>query len=61
MHKFFTDASKEGWGAQLGEHTIRGIWSLPESKLHISYLELKVVLLALKEFQDLCSDKTTPE
>ena len=52
-----TDASKEGWGAHLDEHTARGTWSLPESKLHINYLELKAVFLALKEFQDLCSDK----
>ena len=35
----------------------RGTWSLPESKLHINYLELKVVFLALKEFQDLYSNK----
>ena len=48
---------KEGWGAHLNEHTARGTWSLPESKLHISYLELKGVFLALKEFQNLCSDK----
>ena len=52
--QIFTDASKEGWGAHLNEHTARGIWSLPESKLHINYLELKAVLLALKEFQSLC-------
>ena len=49
----FTDASKEGWD----ERTARGTWSLPESKLHINYLELKAVLLALKEFQDLCAGK----
>ena len=54
----FTDASKEGWGAHLDEHTARGCWSLPESKLHINYLELKAVFLALKEFQDLCTGKT---
>ena len=47
----FTDTSKEGWGAH--DHTARGTWFLPESKLHISFLELKVVFLALKEFQDL--------
>ena len=46
----------EGWGAHLNEHTARGDWSLPESKLHINYLELKAVFLALKEFQDLCSN-----
>ena len=55
--QIFTDTSKEGWGAHLNEYTLRGTWSLPESKLHINYLELKAVFLALKEFQDLCSDK----
>ena len=55
--QIFTDASKEGWGAHLNEHTARGIWSLPESKLHINYLELKAVFLALKEFQSLCTCK----
>ena len=55
--QIFTDASKEGWGTHLNEHTARGSWSLPESKLHINYLELKAVFLALKEFPDLCSDK----
>ena len=58
----FTDASKEGWGAHLNEHIARGTWSLSESKLHIkvvphiNYLELNVVFLALKAFQDLCSN-----
>ena len=51
--QMFTDTSKEGWGAHLNEHTARGTWSLPESKLHINYLELKAVFLALKELQDL--------
>ena len=55
--QIFTDASKEGWDAHLNEHTARGIWSLPESKLHINYLELKAVFLALKEFQSLCAYK----
>ena len=55
--QIFTDASKEGWGAHLNEHTARGVWSLPESKLHINYLELKAVFLTLKEFRTLCSDK----
>ena len=55
--QIFTDASKEGWGAHLNERIARGVWSLPESKLHINYLELKAVFLALKEFQDLCSGK----
>ena len=55
--QIFTDASKEGWGAHLNEFTARGSWSVPESKLHINYLELKTVFLALKEFQNLCVDK----
>ena len=55
--QIFTDASKEGWGAHLNEFTARGSWSVPESKLHINYLELKAVFLVLKEFQSLCVDK----
>ena len=56
--QIFTDASKEGWGAHLDEHTARGQWSLPESKLHINHLKLKAVFLALKEFQTLVFNKT---
>ena len=37
--QIFTDASNEGWGAHLDDHTARGTWSLPESKLHINHLE----------------------
>ena len=55
--QIFTDASKEGWGPHLNECTAGGTWSLPESKLHINFLELKAVFLALKEFQDLCIHK----
>ena len=47
------DALKKERGAHLNEHTARGDWSLPESKLHINYLELKAVFLAPKDFQDL--------
>ena len=53
--QIFTDTSKEGWGAHLGEHTARGSWSVRESKLHINFLELKAVFLALKGFQHLCT------
>ena len=56
--QIFTDASKEGWGAHLDEHTARGTWSHSESKLHINHLELKAVFLALKEFRTLCYNKT---
>ena len=40
------------------KRTARGTWPLPKSKLHINHLELKAVFLALKEFQDLCSNNT---
>ena len=43
-------------GCSLKRAHSRGTWSLPESKLHINHLELKAVFLALKEFQDLCSN-----
>ena len=56
--QIFTDASNEGWGAHLDDHTARGTWSLPESKLHINHLELKAVFLALKEFGTLVCNKT---
>ena len=55
--QIFTDASKEGWGAHLGDLTARGSWSLPESMLHINFLELKAVFLALKHFQESCKNK----
>ena len=53
----FTDASKEGWGAHLGDFTASGSWSLPESRLHINFLELKADLLALKRFQHLVENQ----
>ena len=49
--QLFTDASNESWGAH---YTARGVWSTPESRLHINFLELKAVLLALKSFEPLC-------
>ena len=54
--EIFTDASKEGWGTHLNKHTARGSWPLPESKLHINYVELKEVFLAWIEFQDVCNN-----
>ena len=56
--QIFTDASNEGWGAHLDDHTARGTWSFPESKFHINHLELKAVFLALKEFRTLVCNKT---
>ena len=55
--QLFTDASNVGWGAHLGDSTARGVWSDTESCLHINFLELKAVLLALKSFKHLCRDQ----
>ena len=55
--QIFTDASNEGWGAHLGDYNARGGWSVPESRLHINFLELKAVLLALKAFEPLCQGR----
>ena len=52
--QIFTDASNEGWGAHLGGSIARGVWSEPESRLHINFLELKAVLLALRSFEKQC-------
>ena len=55
--QLFTDASNEGWGAHLGDFTARGGWSSMESLLHINYLEMKAVLLALQRCEHLCRDQ----
>ena len=35
--QLFTDASNEGCAAHLGDYTAKGMWSQPESKLHINF------------------------
>ena len=55
--QLFTDASNEGWGAHLGDFTARGVWSPLESRLHINFLELKAVFLAIRQFEQLCKDQ----
>ena len=55
--QLFTDASNEGWGAHLGDSTARGVWSEVESQLHINFLELKAVFLALRSFELLCQNQ----
>ena len=48
----FTDASNQGWGAHFENLTVSGTWTRQETILHINVLELKVVFLALKSFQN---------
>ncbi|XP_068212533.1 uncharacterized protein [Palaemon carinicauda] len=47
---FFTDASKEGWGAHLLDSTARGRWGPEEKNLHINVLEMMAVQRACLEF-----------
>ena len=58
--QIFTDASNVGWGAHLEDATAKGVWSEPESRLHINFLELKAIFLALKSFEPLCKDQIIP-
>lgn len=44
----FSVASMTGWGAFCNGKEANGRWDLEESRLHINYLELKSVLLAIK-------------
>ena len=37
-----------GWGAHIGDSQISGVWTHSDRKLHISVLELKVVMLTLQ-------------
>ena len=55
--QLFTDASNKGWGTHLGDSTARGVWSDKESRLHINFLELKEVFLALRSFELLCKNQ----
>ena len=47
-----SDASNQGWGAELnGQSHTGGIWSPEETTHHINYLELLAAFLAIKAFR----------
>lgn len=46
----YTDASLQGWGAHCEGSELQGQWTDQEKELHINFLELKTVLLALQGF-----------
>ena len=46
--RIFTDTTNEDLIPHMGDCTAESVLSDPESKLHINVLELKAVLLALK-------------
>ena len=50
-HSLFTDASLSGWGAHLEPEGLlfHGAWTPDQSVLHINVLEMKAILLALKQ------------
>jgi hypothetical protein len=47
----YTDASVVGWGAHIGASLISNTWSSQDQMLHINFLELEAVRLALIHFQ----------
>ena len=56
--QLFTDASNEGWGADLDKNSTTGLLSDQQKRLHINILELKAVSLALRSFKDQCQHQT---
>lgn len=48
----FTDASRSGWGAKMGQQKAYGFWGKDEKEHHINYLELLAIKLALRNLAD---------
>jgi len=46
-----TDASRHGWGGYLERSEASGAWNKDDQSLHINALELKAVLLCLRQFE----------
>ena len=49
----YSDASQSGWGTHLLDRSVSGVWSVPESSLHINLLDVKTLFLALQSFQEM--------
>nr|XP_049703865.1 uncharacterized protein LOC126056144 [Helicoverpa armigera] len=47
-----TDASNDGWGIQMSDHLLSGLWTEEQLKWHINRKELYTVLVALQESQE---------
>ena len=52
-----TDSSEFGWGAHCQGQKINGVWEGKEAYLHINYKELKTVLIAMRHFSNLITNK----
>ena len=46
----FTDMSTHGWGAQLQDHSISGLWSEAQRQNHINILKMEAAFYAVKGF-----------
>ena len=46
----FTDASCQGWGAQLGGHSLQGTWSDARHHQHINMLKLETILCTARGY-----------
>ena len=59
-HTLFTDASLSGWGAHLEPEGLlcHGVWTPVQSVLHINILEMKAILLALKQCHQYVANST---
>uniref|UniRef100_A0A2A4K1K2 Reverse transcriptase domain-containing protein n=1 Tax=Heliothis virescens TaxID=7102 RepID=A0A2A4K1K2_HELVI len=52
-----SDASDQGWGAQINEKHISGVWDINQSQWHINKKELFAVLLAVQSEKDSIKNK----
>ena len=53
----FTDASRKGWGATMGQTHLTGTWSKVEAREHINKLELRAIFYALKQLEKVVEGK----
>jgi hypothetical protein len=53
----FSEASMKGLGAHVNETLISGMWSTDEASLHINLLEMKAVILAVKQCPQVLSNQ----
>ena len=53
-----SDASREGWGAHMGNLSVQGTWSQEDKTHHINWLELRAIHLSLIKFQSHIQNKS---
>ena len=50
-HRFWSDATDQGWGAHVGDQFVSGRWSQEEIEMSINLRELRAIRLGLQHFQ----------